>query len=457
MASLVLQFPPCWASPNLFICDVGLIEKRSTLGFRYHLVLIRVVNQMRLCRNWSSTLGVATDFVWLTLATGSSMTFTFLFWVLVSGRVSPEVLGMTAGYLALSIYVSSIGSLGLQAGIVRFLHRFENRSRTMNSFLLTSLFASATFGLLLSLTIGLLGSGEDVGLTDVRQIGLFLLVTSSGSLNLLIDSALLSGGKSSLVAVRNALAGATRLLLLFPVGSSVEGIVSAWLIGSAVSLCIGYRIVGRTREGNAANLVPYHDSNVRDVLRFSVIGAIGSFFWGIPQGFFPYFASSFIGPEKGAFFYIAFTVAQIPVSLIQIMSVSSLKYVSGREIAPKGFFLRILAAEQCTSLVSLLVVLLFGTNILRIFGGIYSQESFVPLLLLVGASFFLSVISVSATVLLIRESIWKVNMVYIPASFAVIVGGLLLMDDFGPAGISLGFVIGYGLGSVISAYLVIKK
>ena len=402
----------------------------------------------------SDSFRVAIDSFWLLLSNGLSMVLTFLFWIFVSRSVAPSLVGELGSFLSLSIFLSSLGTLGLQTGTIRFLHQFPSKKSAIRIFHVMGLSASVGASVLGFITVSLIGSPSSIGFSGVLSAFEFIVVTGFATLSVLIDSASLSIGKSSMIAARSTICGATRLLLILILGPSQQMILISWIVGSMVSVIIGYLTISFRQP---VEIIPVERSRdgqlIREVISFSLISAVGSFFWGLPQGLMPYFASSILSPESAAFFYVATTIASIPIMVIQGVSMSSLRHVSQSERVRPRFFRNLLIAELIVSFASILGVLIFGERLLTLFGVTYSIESFVPLIILVSSYPLLCVISVVATFFMMTKEVRKVNLIYIPSSISILLAGLLIMGHFGVPGISLAYLIGYGVGFGVAAGL----
>jgi O-antigen/teichoic acid export membrane protein len=160
----------------------------------------------------------------------------FGFWIFVAHLYTPSQIGVASALISITVLLSNLSLLGLNASLVRFLPQSKNQSSDINAAMAAvaaaTLLAAAAYVFLagrFGITLSLLAS-------PWHKIGFIFLMTTV-SLNSLTDSVFIANRRAEFHTAAYAVLGVVKLLLpllLIPLGSL--GIFSAYIIAIVISL-----------------------------------------------------------------------------------------------------------------------------------------------------------------------------------------------------------------------------
>jgi O-antigen/teichoic acid export membrane protein len=171
----------------------------------------------------------------------------------------------------------------------------------------TSLLAAAVFAVF----AGASGTVLAPLLRDPLDVLLFGLAGVGAGTGLLLDNLLAARRRADLALLRNTAAGLLKLLLLVPVGAGdPRGIYLALTVPGLITAVIGYALLPRVISGYR----PWDFTRtplLREAARFALRTFAGSLLSGAPQFALPLIAVVVLGPRGNAFFYVAWSIAQV--------------------------------------------------------------------------------------------------------------------------------------------------
>jgi len=248
---------------------------------------------------------------YLLASTGVAAATGLLFWILAARRTEPAVLGLAAGMIAAIGFLSYLTSFALPYAMLRYggstrpVHGLVNYSAAVSA--VTSLLAAALF----AAVAGATGTVLAPLLRDPLDVLLFGLAGVGAATGQLLDNLLAARQHADLALLRNAAAGLLKLLLLVPVGAGdPRGVYLALTVPGLITAVIGYALLHRVIPGYRLwdfTRTPL----VREAARFSLRTFAGSLLSGAPQFAIPLIAVVVLGPRGNAFFYVAWSIAQV--------------------------------------------------------------------------------------------------------------------------------------------------
>jgi O-antigen/teichoic acid export membrane protein len=248
---------------------------------------------------------------YLLASTGVAAATGLLFWILAARRTEPAVLGLAAGMIAALGFLSYLTSFALPYAMLRYGGSTRPVGGLLNSSLavsaVTSLLAAAVF----AVVAGATGTVLAPLLRDPLDVLLFGLAGVGAGTGLLLDNLLAARQRADLALLRNAAAGLLKLLLLVPVGAGdPRGVYLALAMPGLITAVIGYALLPRVIPGYRQwdfTRTPL----LREAARFSLRTFAGSLLSGAPQFALPLIAIVVLGPRGNAFFYVAWSIAQV--------------------------------------------------------------------------------------------------------------------------------------------------
>ena len=248
--------------------------------------------------------------------------FGLVFWVVAAWLYAEDDVGLASAGVSAILLLSMVASLGLDYALVRFIpDAGENSSNVVNSSLtmsvLASLLAAAVFLAGLDLWSPALLPFRDKPLYAVAFVVFVVMMTT----NMLLDRVFVSVRRSGFTLAKGAVFNVLRVILLIPLAVSFGafGMVSAWGVSVTVAVVIGAAMfLPLALPGYRP--VPKISRKVMDpILRYSLTNFISVLLWSAPSYILPLMVANLVGVESNAYFYVAWSIAnllfQIPTAI----------------------------------------------------------------------------------------------------------------------------------------------
>jgi O-antigen/teichoic acid export membrane protein len=265
---------------------------------------------------WSETLRHWRDPLYrqsyyLLASTGVSAVTGLAFWVVAAHRTTPDVLGVAAGLVAATAFLSYLTSFALPYAMLRFGGPDHQISSLVNLGVAfsaaTSLVAALLFAVLAPVVAPTLGH-QLAGPTDVVLFG---LAGVGAGIGVLLDNVLAARHRGGAVLVRNTVAGLARpALVAFAAADDPRPVYLAATMPVLVTAVAVYLLLPKLLPG--VTLFAFQaDPTARAAASFAAHTMPGSLLSGAPQFALPLIAVGVLAAHEYAYFYTAWSVAQI--------------------------------------------------------------------------------------------------------------------------------------------------
>ncbi len=298
------------------------------------------------------------------------------FWWLAARQFSQSSVGIAAAAVSAMTLLGFAATIGLGTVLMGELPRRGGQEHGLiNAALLASGATGALLGLVFAAFAPLLSEGFD----PLRQSWLSVVVFAGGvaltALTLVLDQALIGLLKGGLQLARNIAFAVVKLVLLAAVVALAAtyggmGIYAAWALGALLSLAV---------------LTPFylgHGSARRlsfGLLREMRTDAAGHHAFNLalraPDLLLPIVVLMLLSPRLSASFFIAWMIASLIFGIPQSLSTVLYAVGSGDRSGLGRRFRFSLDVSTACGLVAVLVLLLAGGAILRVFGPGYASEA----------------------------------------------------------------------------------
>src|SRR2546430_5300282 len=190
---------------------------------------------------------------WVFAGSISNSILGFAFWALAAHLFASSAVGITGSLVNLDSLATSIGILGLDNGLVRFIGRVNRPRALMWQVLLVGGGLSSVMGIVLSAVI-LRVSNAAAAQEFVVLVVLSVALTTSQTCFQITDGSILAARKSEYLAYRAVAYGLAKIALLFTVAAAgVVGLLGSYTLPlfaiTVVSLFLVWR-VGAPRDEN---------------------------------------------------------------------------------------------------------------------------------------------------------------------------------------------------------------
>jgi O-antigen/teichoic acid export membrane protein len=316
-------------------------------------------------------------------STAASAGTGLLFWVVAARRADPRVVGVAAGLVAAIAFLSYLTSFALPYALLRFGGSARPVSAMTNASLLfsalTSLLAAGAFAVVAPVTssalVPLLRTPEDVALFGLAGVGAGAAV--------LLDNLLAARQRAGTVLARNAAAGLLRLLLLaFAAPDDPRALYLAASLPPLVTVLGVLAVLPRLVAGYRLRELRV-DAQVREAAGYALRAYPGSLLSGAPQFTLPLLAVSLLSPGENAYFYVAWSIAQI-AHLVPAV-ISNITLSQGSDAPQAGLVGRSLRFSVILLVPACVLGIGLAEFVLGFYGDAYVEGAATPLRLLTAA------------------------------------------------------------------------
>lgn len=331
----------------------------------------------------------------------------FLFTLLAARLYPPAVLGVSTSAISATLLVVTVAGLGLGQSMLRLLPATEHRPQMVNTGLTVStaaVLACAGVFLLVPPASGELLDLAGPGLVPALAVGCVVM-----SLQGLLETVLVANRSAGSIVAVNAASSAVRLgalVLFLPLGAlSVYLAQSASLAVSLLALAVLL-----ARRGHTFRLRVDRRS-VRELWRLSAASYLSNLLGALPALTLPLLLLARLGPADVAFWYVAFSVANLLFMLPGMVSRSLLAEGSYREAGRLALLRRGSGLILLVMAPALTVAYVGAPWLLAAFGDAYAGGATAALRLLVLSAVLVAANYVLGTVLFLAKRVLVICLV----------------------------------------------
>ena len=301
----------------------------------------------------------------------------FVFWNVMARFFPPAQVGIGSALVAASMLVGTLANLGLGAALIRFLPEAgEKRTQLINaSFTLSGILAVG------GSLIYLAGAGHwSPALVFVRDntwlLAFFVLFTAAAALSTLADQALVAGRSTRYVFWKNTIISLLKLPLPVLVLARLNGygIFAGTGVAVAAGVLLAWFMFLPSVYPGYCPRPAWVGGAVKQMLPYSFANYLANLLNSAPGFVYPLMVLNTLGPEKSAYFYIAWmmtmVLAVIPGGMAQSLFAEGSH--EQQKLAQNGR--RALALSLLLSLPAVGAMVVLGGWLLHFFGPAYAQN-----------------------------------------------------------------------------------
>jgi len=381
----------------------------------------------------------------------------FIFWIIVSRLYSTVNIGYSVALISLIGIVTQIARFGVDVSIIRFFNYVNDATKLINTCFSFIGLSTLIIGIIFLFFIKIFIIKLDVVIDSYVYILGFLFFSLGSGLLLIQTNIFIASRNSKYLLYQSIIASGMSILLaiIFSLFLMPIGVFYSWGLSMffAFLVCLiiflkkiipDYKPLFRIQWGLMKEIFPYSFGNYF----VNLISAL-------PPLLFPLIIVAYLMPEDSAYFYISFSIANIMFMIPGAISTSLFAEGSHNE---KSFGINIKNAIKNTYFLlipTIILVILFGNQILLLFGKNYSVNGHVLLSLLAISSLFLSLNSFYYTYLRIQFKIKELLSLTIFSSISILIISLILLYFFsiGISSVGLAYII---VNLIIAMYVVIS-
>ncbi len=377
----------------------------------------------------------------------------FLFWAINTRLFSPDQIGTATALISSVILLASLSLLGLNNSVIRYYKELKSPNRFMSATLIAVLLATILTSAIFINSIEFFAPDLKNTLTNPAWAISFVVLVYIVAVNAFTDNVFIAKRVAFWILIESVLMGLTKIILPFTLSSSnfvtIIFVYACSYIAALLVTTAGFKL------NNISVFAKPDFTSLKRVSKYS----FGNYISGIASSganmFIPLVAFSLIGSTQSAFFFIALSVASIifmiPSSINKsLFAEGSHNITEIRQHQSKS--LKLITALLTTSILLLIII---GRPILSVFGSIYSETSYIPMLILAVSSIPIAIISTVGTMLNIVkliEAMVVMNFIILGAVMSFV----YIMNDGKPTSLALGWLSGQSLGAGIAVIFYFK-
>ena len=374
----------------------------------------------------------------------------FLFWIIAARFYSVNEVGLATTLISAITFVAGFSTLGFNWGIIRFLPNEENKKDMVNSCLVVT--AISTIGLsIIFISSAHIFSPALTFLSSELLISLsFIIFTALVSLLEFQKRFFLASRKADYACLQSLLNNTLKILIILcALSLGTFGIFFSWGLSAAVAFCFAlFFLIPRTLTGYSPS-IQFNLPSISKLFHFSFGNYIAENLWALPRNLLPLIIISLLSTEMTAYFYISWSVANI-LFLIPMMFSASL-VVEG-SYSQENFRATSICAIKSTLMLllpAILAMILFGRDVLAIFGEEYAENAYLLLSILALSSIPLTFVEFFVSVQRVWKNIKAIIIYYGLIAVIALSMTYLLIPQIGIIGVGIGWLAAQTIIAII--------
>lgn len=376
-----------------------------------------------------------------------------IFWVVVARLYDAEDVGLAAAAVSALMLLGVVSNLGLGLGLIRFLPETGDRAGSLlnGSFTLGALAATATATAFL---VGLPLWSPSLAFLREQPLqfvlyALFAVFVTVWSIQM---QAFVALRRAEFVLLASAAGSVLKLGLPLALAAFLAPftIVGAW--ASAAVLGVAVSSFWLLRRAHAAyrpaiNLKRWPALNM---LSYSFGNHISTLLLSAPDFVLPLIVVSRLGGESGAYFFVAWAVSMIIVTVPVSLSLSLFSEGSHYQQRLHRDLWRALGPALVVSALGAGVLLVAGDKLLLAFGSDYAREGKDVMRLLAVAALPACVTSVYVGVERVRKAVRRLILMSLLIAGITLGGGYALLPSMGVKGVAIAWLAAQCMAAAIA-------
>jgi O-antigen/teichoic acid export membrane protein len=380
----------------------------------------------------------------------------FFFWMIVARFYTEAEVGFGSAVISAISLLSSIGLVGLNVSLVRFLPHAEKPQDLINScYTLSGLISLVTAGIFLA------GLGFwSPALAFVNQNAIFaaafIVFTILWTLLNMLTYTFIAQRRAGFVLFKNTIFSVLKLPLpiLFVLFFHSFGIIASWGIAIAVAVAVSIFLFLPKVQDFYKPVPTLKLSLFKDMWRYSSGNYLANLFMVSPAFILPLMVVNMLGAEQNAYFYIGWMMATLLFAIPQAVSQSL--FAEGSHFGDKlrENVIRSLKFTLLLLVPAVIVLILAGKWLLLAFGQSYSLNALHLLWVLSLSSLPLALTYIYTGILRVTGRIKELVAIWGFIALSVLLASYLIMPVTGIIGIGYAWL---GAQTIVAVYILARR
>ncbi|MFQ5977091.1 MAG: lipopolysaccharide biosynthesis protein [Candidatus Heimdallarchaeota archaeon] len=381
-----------------------------------------------------------------------------LFWTFSAWLFSSAYVGEASALLGLMNLVALFAGFGFYISILRFIQNSKNSHSLISLMYAINAIAVSLLSLLLYFIFILQSHNSNQSFSLLEALG-FSMFSVFTSLFVLGESILIGYQKFSKLILRNLLFNALRILfLLMDIRLfSLNSIFVAWGLASFISFLVVQFIFYPSVPLELSYDIFSGLDELKEITAYSFSNYLSSLFWNGSGFLYPVLIAILLTTRDAAYFSIPWVLVSfiylIPSAITNAMVV---KYSAQPNSDLKSLVLNATKLTSLLVLPSCFMFVLFGSQVLSIFGAEYSEFGFEILFLLAISAIPTSLNQIAMGIFQVKQQNSRIIAFRGIASLAALALIFILVPYFSLSAFSLGWLLGHSLVAIFSMFIIIK-
>ena len=299
----------------------------------------------------------------------------FIFWIIIAHTYKTEYVGIATTLISVVSLIGSLGLLGFNVTLNRFLPKSENKNELIN----TSLIVTAIFSLIFTLVYILFLHKFSPDLLFIRRTPIYLASFTVFAIifawNNIVESAFMAYRGAHFILIKNIILSITKLILpLFLIAFGAYGIFSANALAITIAVAISFGIL--VKKYGYKITFKINKQVLNETKIYSVNNYLAGIFYNAPSLILPIIIIDELSAKVAAYYYIDSMIQNLLLIIPTATSQAFLTEGSYNTDKTKRHLIKTTAVTFLILLPITLIIVLFGNILLHIFGKSYASEAF---------------------------------------------------------------------------------
>jgi O-antigen/teichoic acid export membrane protein len=365
----------------------------------------------------------------------------FVFIMLISQIFLPADVGLYSAIISAAGLLALFSRLGFDIGLIRFLSTTTDPNGLIRSCQSVNLASAVVLSVIFIVGVGTWSPSLLFVSQSAQYAFLFVGLTALISISYIQHNLYIAKGLTGQLVMRDIVRDLIKIGAVFalvPLGLS--GMLWAYLLGLVISFLLATAVLRRTLPDLRAGL-GIHRGLVRDIFQYSAHNYLAGMIGSAPFLILPLIVVNLLGPEQGAYFFVAWSTSTI--IFLAIDAVATSFFAEGSRDADRvgNMAISSLRMAYLILLPVIVITVLFAGDLLKLFGPAYAANSADLLIVLAFSSLPMAFNQIYVNLKRVTLDMRPVIAFNISMAAGMLGLGTVLMATYGLIGAGMAFLI----------------
>lgn len=381
----------------------------------------------------------------------------FLFWIVIARTASADIVGLATTILSVSSLISLLGMGGFDTVFIRFLAKSKKPNHIINTGMTITALLSGILAIGFCLLTPVISPAISFLAFNPLYIFLFALFTVFTTWNTVTNAVLIAQKRGGYVLGINIVFSAIKLTLPFVLPSNDPMVIFS-ILGITQVVNVALSVWAMMRLSHYTPRIRIDRIVLRNVYKFGAANYFANLFNLLPDSILPLIVLNQLGPHNSAYFYMAFTIANLLYTIIFSTAQATLAEASHDEPQGGHHLRRGLGIVMAMLIPSMLGVIVLAPYVLEVFGTDYRQNASELIVILALSGIPIALYSIQGTYFKITHQLKGLLAMTVSNSIAIIGLAYLLAGSYGLNGIGWAWLIGSIVAVLVGGlYIIVNR